>query len=84
MNFPSDLYILQGCVEQLGNRHEIIRIGSKDNELTPDLDCARRIAINEDTALVTLSHVLFKSGYLYDMKHITDWHIAKARLCSGI
>ncbi|WP_345320549.1 kynureninase [Candidatus Villigracilis proximus] len=71
MNFPSDLYILQGCVEQLGNRHEIIRIGSNDNELTPDL-AALESAITEDTALVTLSHVLFKSGYLYDMKHITE------------
>ena len=71
MNFPSDLYILQGCVEQLGNRHEIIRIGSNDNELTPDL-AGLESAITEDTALVTLSHVLFKSGYLYDMKRITE------------
>ena len=29
-------------------------------------------AIDEDTALVTLSHVTFKSGYLYDMLHITE------------
>lgn len=71
MNFPSDLYILQGAVEQLGNRHEIIRIGSNDNELTPDLTALAE-AITEDTALVTLSHVLFKSGYLYDMKQITE------------
>ncbi len=71
MNFPSDLYILQGCVQTLGNRHEIVRIGSNDNELTPDL-AALEAAINEDTALVTLSHVLFKSGYLYEMKRITE------------
>jgi len=70
MNFPSDLYILQGCVQLLGNRHEIIRIDSNDDGVTPDLDALEK-AINEDTALVTLSHVLFKSGYLYDMKQIT-------------
>ena len=79
MNFPSDLYILQGCVEQLGSRHEIIRIDSNDNELTPDL-AGLESAITEDTALVTLSHVLFKSGYLYDMKRITKIAHAKGAL----
>jgi kynureninase len=52
-------------------RHKIIRIGSQDDGITPDLD-ELASAINEDTALVTLSHVLFKSGYLYDMRAITD------------
>ena len=70
-NFPSDLYILQGIVKLLGERHEIIRIGTVDDDITPDL-AALESAINEDTALVTLSHVTFKSGYLYDMQHITD------------
>ncbi|MBK9778599.1 MAG: kynureninase [Anaerolineales bacterium] len=70
-NFPSDLYILQGINQTLGNRHEIIRIGSSDNDITPDL-AALEAAINENTALVTLSHVVFKSGYMYDMQRITD------------
>ncbi|MFM8425226.1 MAG: kynureninase, partial [Chloroflexota bacterium] len=70
-NFPSDLYILQGIDQTLGNRHEIIRIGSSDNDITPDI-AALEAAINENTALVTLSHVVFKSGYMYDMKRITD------------
>jgi kynureninase len=70
-NFPSDLYILQGIVKLLGNRHEIVRIAAQDNDITPDL-AALEHAINEDTALVTLSHVTFKSGYLYDMAHITE------------
>ena len=70
-NFPSDLYILQGAAQTFGNRYEIIRIGSLDDGLTPDL-AALESAINEDTALVTLSHVLFKSGYLYDLRAITD------------
>ncbi|RJP46949.1 MAG: kynureninase [Anaerolineaceae bacterium] len=79
MNFPSDLYILQGAVQSLGNRHEIVRIGSQDGELTPDL-AALESAINEDTALVTLSHVLFKSGYLYDMRAITEFAHRKSAL----
>ncbi|HJS17491.1 MAG TPA: kynureninase [Anaerolineales bacterium] len=80
-NFPSDLYILQGIVKLLthsptlgegrGGGHEIIRIGSLDDDITPDL-AALDSAIDEDTALVTLSHVTFKSGYLYDMAHVTD------------
>jgi kynureninase len=80
-NFPSDLYILQGIVKLLapsptfgegrGGGHEILRIGARDNDITPDL-AALENAIDEDTALVTLSHVTFKSGYLYDMAHITE------------
>ena len=80
-NFPSDLYILQGIVrlftpsptlgEGRGGGHEIIRIGASDNDITPDLT-ALEAAIDENTALVTLSHVTYKSGYLYDISHITD------------
>src|SRR5687768_3937543 len=46
-NFPSDLYILQGIVRLLtpspkvgegrGGGHKIIRIGTIDNDITPDL-----------------------------------------------
>jgi kynureninase len=92
-NFPSDLYILQGIVNLLGTEspsptgrgargegnHEIIRIGAADNDITPDL-AALESAINEDTALVTLSHVVFKSGYIYDMRRITELAHAKGAL----
>ena len=71
LNFPSDLYILQGCVQLLGRGHEIVRIGSRDGDITPDLDALEK-ALDSDTALVTLSHVVFKSGYLYDMDAITE------------
>jgi len=99
LNFPSDLYILQGCVELLalpkeprdkvsGANHsspvdfttntqstthdyEITRIGAIDNDITPDLTALESV-INENTSLVTLSHVTFKSGYIYDMQHITE------------
>ena len=70
-NFPSDLYILQGIKQNFGNRHEIILIGASDNDVTPDL-AELESSIDENTALVTLSHVTFKSGYLYDMQRITE------------
>lgn len=78
-NFPSDLYILQGINQTLGNRHEIVRIGATDNDITPDI-AALEAAINENTALVTLSHVVFKSGYMYDMQHITEFAHKKGAL----
>jgi kynureninase len=70
-NFPSDLYILQGITKLLGDHHEIIRIGAIDDNITPDIAMLED-SIDENTALVTLSHVTFKSGYLYDMAHITE------------
>ena len=78
-NFPSDLYVLQGIKQHLDNRHEIVLIGARDKDITPDI-AALEDAINEDTALVTLSHVAFKSGYLYDMQRITELAHAKGSL----
>ena len=78
-NFPSDLYILQGIKKNLDNYHEIVLIGTRDRDITPDL-AALEDAIHEDTALVTLSHVVFKSGYLYDMQRITELAHAKGAL----
>lgn len=90
-NFPSDLYILQGINQLLtpspnlgegrggGGKYEILRIGAADNDITPDL-AALEAAIDENTALVTLSHVVFKSGYMYDMQRITDLAHAKGAL----
>ena len=71
LNFPSDLYILQGLVRSLGGRHSILRFGSPDGDITPDLK-ALAAAIDDSTALLTLSHVTFKSGYLYDMAAVTE------------
>jgi kynureninase len=71
LNFPSDLYVLQGISSLLGARHEIVRIDSADADITPDLE-RMKLAMDERTALVTLSHVTFKSGYLYDVRAITE------------
>ncbi len=71
LNFPSDLYILQGCLRLLGREHSLRLAASKD-DIQPDLaDLYRQI--DEKTALVSLSHVSFKSGYLYEMQAITTY-----------
>ena len=69
LNFPSDLYILQGCVRTLGDRHHIHVVPSED-EITIDLE-KLYAAIDERTALVTLSHVSFKSAFLYEAAAVT-------------
>ncbi len=71
LNFPSDLYVLQGIGRLLGGRHEIIRIPSADDGIMPNL-AAMTAALDDRVALVTLSHVAFKSGFLYEMKAVTD------------
>ena len=59
--------------------HEIIRIGAIDDDITPNIDQLES-SIDENTALVTLSHIVFKSGYLYDMQRITELAHAKGAL----
>ena len=78
LNFPSDLYMLQGCAHVLGGRHQLHLLEPADGlrvEPQSVLD-----AIDEDTALVTLSHVVFKSGYMYDAKTITEYAHRKGAL----
>jgi kynureninase len=69
LNFPSDLYVLQGAVQLLGGLHDLYLAPSADG-ISPDLEALFE-AINQETALVTLSHVTFKSGYLYDMAAVS-------------
>jgi kynureninase len=68
-NFPSDLYILQGVIDLLGKGHTLELVNSKDGITIVEEDL--RKLIDEDTALVCLSHVVFKSAFLYDMQSIT-------------
>jgi kynureninase len=69
-NFPSDLYVLQGCIRLMGNRHTVHLVSSAD-KITIDPETLYN-EIDDDTALVTLSHVVFKSGYLHDAKAVTE------------
>jgi kynureninase len=66
-NFPSDRYVLAGLAAQRGT--ELRMLATDINEgVHPDLV---RAAVDEDTALVSLSHVAYRSGALADMAAIT-------------
>jgi len=69
LNFPSDLYVLDGIADLLGGRHRVEIVASPDGIHGPAQALADRL--DGDVALVTLSHTAFKSGYVYDMAEIT-------------
>jgi kynureninase len=67
-NFPSDRYVIEGIAAQRGA--ELRMLATDINEgLAAD---AVRAAVDEDTALVSLSHVAYRSGALADMAAITE------------
>ena len=78
LNFPSDIYILQGAIDLLDKQHHIEIVASPDDIHGPVADLQTRL--NQQTALVTLSHTTFKSGYTYDMPAIT----AAAHACGAM
>ncbi len=68
-NFPTDLYILQGVIDLLGKKHTLDLVKSQDGISIP-IDAVAN-AIDKQTGLVCLTHVAFKSAYMYDMEHVT-------------
>jgi kynureninase len=67
LNFPSNLYIFH-ALERLGAR--LVTIPSPDGisvPLEPMLE-----AIDEQTLIVSVSHVIFRSGFVQDLKAIVD------------
>ena len=70
VNFPSDLYILKAAAEITGTNFEIISLPPTD-EFSVSLDTFEKV-IDEDTALVSLSHIMYKSSYMYDVASITE------------
>lgn len=70
LNFPSDIHILQGIINQLGSGYELDLIRSKDG-ICIDHDSVRA-AMDENTALLTFTHTYFKSSFVQDMPGITS------------
>jgi kynureninase len=67
-NFPTDRYVFQGIAAQRGCELRMIH-----TDLDAGLDeAAVAAAVGEDTALVSLSHVAYRSAALADMAGITD------------
>jgi len=77
-NFPTDLYILQGLLSEFGPDYHLSLAQSKD-DISIDLEDLKD-KITENTALVVLSLVAFKSSFLYDAAVITDWAHKKGAL----
>ena len=60
-NFATDLYLLQGLQRMLGDKLELVAV-SRDKVAAE---------IDEETALVLLTHTHYKSGQIWDMAEIT-------------
>jgi len=70
LNFPSDLYVLEGMVNEHFKKHQLEIIGKRD-----DVSIRSNIiseSLDADTALLTLSLVTYKSSFLYDMKEVNE------------
>ncbi len=70
LNFPSDIYVLQGLVKMFGNQHTL-RLAKTTDGIGVSLD-ELDYQLRNDTALLSLSHVVFKSAFMYDMKKVTQ------------
>ncbi|MFY4260880.1 kynureninase [Achromobacter xylosoxidans] len=61
-NFPTDLYMIQGMIDLLQQGYEMRLI---------DDDLPLERALDEDVAVVLLSHVNYRSGQMHDMAAVT-------------
>ncbi|TVT84549.1 kynureninase [Pseudomonas sp. H3(2019)] len=61
-NFPTDLYIAEGLMDLLQQGYRL-RLVDSPEELAQ--------AIDQDTAVVMLTHVNYKTGYMHDMQAVT-------------
>lgn len=62
-NFPTDVHILQGAIENVFSGAKLV--------LADDDDASVLAQIDNDTAVVCLSHVNYRSGRLRDMAGVT-------------
>jgi kynureninase len=67
-NFPTDRYVLEGLAAQRGLE---LRVLHSDIDEGLDLETLRN-AVDDTAALVSLSHVAYRSGALLDMKAINE------------
>lgn len=64
-NFPTDLYIAQGLIAQLGGRHELrlLPAGASVADYVAALDA--------EVAVLMLSHVSYRSGAMHEMRALS-------------
>lgn len=68
LNFPTDLYVIEGIVQQHFTNHYLELVESTDG-ISINPDSIKKI-MDPDTALITLSLVTYKSSFLYNMLDI--------------
>ncbi|MCH8622367.1 kynureninase [Undibacterium sp. TS12] len=61
-NFPTDIYMAEGITRWLDRGYQIVLIDTPEELPT---------VINDSTALVMLTHVNYRTGYLHDMAAVT-------------
>lgn len=71
-NFPTDIYMAEGITRWLDRGYRLHLIDSPE-----ELESA----IDEDTAIVMLTHVNYRSGYLHDMHAVTSLAHQRGALC---
>jgi kynureninase len=68
LNFPSVMYVYEAHIKAAGA--QLVEVPSTDGVT---VDTERMVdAIDEQTLLVPISHVIFKSGYIQDVKAIVE------------
>jgi len=65
-NFPTDLYVIEGAIAQLGQGHELLLVDGTEDAIEGAL--AER---GREIATVVLTHVHYTSSRVYDMEHVT-------------
>ncbi|MGD0144441.1 MAG: kynureninase [Rhizomicrobium sp.] len=69
-NFPTDLYVVEGLIRQLGRGYVLKVAAPKEFPAV----------IDDDVASVLLTHVSYRTGRMYDMAKITNAAHAKGAL----
>ena len=69
-NFPTDLYIAQGLIALLGQGHALRLVGASEIPA----------AIDDNTAVVMLTHVNYRTGAMHDMAEVTRMAQAKGAM----
>jgi kynureninase len=80
LNFPSVMYVYEQHARDHGMHIEIVK---SDDGITVPLEHLLA-AIDEETLLVPISHVLFKSAFLQDAKRSPNARMKSARWLSSI
>ncbi len=64
-NFPTDLYMAQGLAQFLGQGHELVLLPDDPDAVTVEA------ALDDDTAVLMLTHVNYRNGRIHDMDRLT-------------